>query len=362
MRRSHLNRKLEDVRKSLNASESAMYGFEEAGELDVEAERIVSSESGRYILIQGKDVGSSSQEESQEEDDEHSKSPSTHFKGSSTSQISKTSDNARQVSSHLASERRELVTCDLATHHKPLVDFDVTGITSSDSEEEGTAAYSFPTHTGDVSGRVIPLATDSELSSKDNALSSTIVIQDKESDSEELALADRNEKELDAKEDLKEGCSAGLAQEDYQQCHISVAEADSRSFEATSTVKTTDTPVAKAEEKASIIEKDKRMEEEKEVITLAEEQVDLAKEEEMATRLKKVSQLLELPAEAMDSVLNKEIEQLDKDVTQQEKRAAGVTDWMYSDAQVSLYTLHAFDVQECADRSTPPVLMVLLLC
>ena len=343
MRRSHLNRKLEDVRKTLNASESAMYGFEEA-ELDVEAERIVSSESGRYILIQGKDLGSSSQEESQEEDDERPGSPNTEIKSSSTSQIPRNSPNDRQVSSNLASEKSAIEPCNPATTIKSLIEFDVACISSSDSEEEATMDYLVPTVAEDTFGRAVSPTIDSQLSSKGDMFSSPIITQDGESKSEELAPASKNEKEVDTEKDAQEGRSVGLTQEHNQQHRISVGEGDSQSLEATSFVeKRTSILFAKDEEKreADIIEQDKGKEEKEEGkrrVTVAEEQVvtvELAKEKEMVARLEKVSQMLELPTKAMDSILTKEMEQLDKEVTQQEKRAAGVTDWMYSDAQVS---------------------------
>ena len=69
MRRNHLQRKIEGVRKNLNANQSASYGITEEMLCEVEANRIVSSKDRHYILIKGKDLGvPTSQEESLEEE------------------------------------------------------------------------------------------------------------------------------------------------------------------------------------------------------------------------------------------------------------------------------------------------------
>lgn len=335
MRKSHLNRRLEDVRKTLNASESAMYGLEETAGLDVhvEAERIVSSESSRYILIQGKDLGSSSQEESQEEDDERPKSPGTQIKGSSTSLITNTSASGSQVPSNIVSERSAMESSNSATHDKPLIEFDVASMTSSDPEEEEAATCLFPTHTVAISGKAPSPTVDFQLPTMDSVLSSMIITQEKEPKSDESVLKATNKEELDA----KESHSVSLAQEDDQQHHSSVSEANPQSLQRV------DIPVAKDEEKrkASIAEQSEE-EQVKKRVAVVEKQVvavEPEKEEEMSASVKKVSHMLELPAEAMSSMLGKEMEQLNKNVTQQEKRAAEVTDWMYSDAQVSIQNL-----------------------
>ena len=67
--RSHLTRKLQDVRKTLNSSQSASYGIPEGTDCEIEANRIASFEGHHYILIKGKDVASSGNDDSQEEDD-----------------------------------------------------------------------------------------------------------------------------------------------------------------------------------------------------------------------------------------------------------------------------------------------------
>ena len=67
MNRSSVTRKLNNVRKSLNASQSACYGISEGKECDIEAKRIESHEGRHYVLIRGKDIGDSSQGESQDE-------------------------------------------------------------------------------------------------------------------------------------------------------------------------------------------------------------------------------------------------------------------------------------------------------
>lgn len=64
MTRSKLNRKLEDVRRVLKSSETASIGLgEQAQSFEVEASRIMSSDSAHYILVKGVDVEGSSQDE-----------------------------------------------------------------------------------------------------------------------------------------------------------------------------------------------------------------------------------------------------------------------------------------------------------
>lgn len=69
MRRSHLSRKLDNVRKTLNTQQSASFGIAEGTSCEIETNRIISTEERRYILIRGKDLESSSQEESQGEEE-----------------------------------------------------------------------------------------------------------------------------------------------------------------------------------------------------------------------------------------------------------------------------------------------------
>ncbi len=57
--RSSVTRKLNSVRKSLNAAQSASYGIPEGKECDIEARRMESYEGRHYVLIKGKDIGSS---------------------------------------------------------------------------------------------------------------------------------------------------------------------------------------------------------------------------------------------------------------------------------------------------------------
>ena len=54
-----MTRKLNSVRKSLNAAQSASYGIPEGKECDIEARRMESYEGRHYVLIKGKDIGSS---------------------------------------------------------------------------------------------------------------------------------------------------------------------------------------------------------------------------------------------------------------------------------------------------------------
>lgn len=70
MRRSHLQRKIEGVRKTLNTNQSASYGITEDMQCDVEANRIASSKDRYYILIKGKDVGASAGREGEKAHEE----------------------------------------------------------------------------------------------------------------------------------------------------------------------------------------------------------------------------------------------------------------------------------------------------
>ena len=64
MRRSQLSRKLGDVRKTLSRSQSNSLGIPQGTNVQVEANRILSTEERRYILIQGTDsIISSTMEE-----------------------------------------------------------------------------------------------------------------------------------------------------------------------------------------------------------------------------------------------------------------------------------------------------------
>ena len=66
MRRSKLNQKLEDVRKVLKSSETAVVGLSQGSQVcDVETSRIMSSDSAHYILVRGVDMESSSQDEAE---------------------------------------------------------------------------------------------------------------------------------------------------------------------------------------------------------------------------------------------------------------------------------------------------------
>lgn len=58
--RSSVTRKLDSVRKSLNASQSASYGIPEGKECDIEAKRIESTEGRHYVLIRGKNIATAS--------------------------------------------------------------------------------------------------------------------------------------------------------------------------------------------------------------------------------------------------------------------------------------------------------------
>ena len=69
IRRSHLSRKLQNVRKTLNLSQSASLGITEEQGLEVESSHIASSEERRYILIKRKDLGYLSQEDVAEDSD-----------------------------------------------------------------------------------------------------------------------------------------------------------------------------------------------------------------------------------------------------------------------------------------------------
>ena len=65
MQRSRTSRKLADVRKVLRSSETAVIGLSEESKVhEVEASRIMSSDSAHYILVKGRELESSSQEDS----------------------------------------------------------------------------------------------------------------------------------------------------------------------------------------------------------------------------------------------------------------------------------------------------------
>ena len=65
MQRSRTSQKLADVRKVLRSSETAVIGLSEESKVhDVEASRIMSSDSAHYILVKGRELESSSQEDS----------------------------------------------------------------------------------------------------------------------------------------------------------------------------------------------------------------------------------------------------------------------------------------------------------
>ena len=65
MQRSHTSQKLADVRKVLRSSETAVIGLSEESKVhEVEASRIMSSDSAHYILVKGRELESSSQEDS----------------------------------------------------------------------------------------------------------------------------------------------------------------------------------------------------------------------------------------------------------------------------------------------------------
>ena len=65
MQRSRTSQKLADVRKVLRSSETAVIGLSEESKVhEVEASRIMSSDSAHYILVKGRELESSSQEDS----------------------------------------------------------------------------------------------------------------------------------------------------------------------------------------------------------------------------------------------------------------------------------------------------------
>ena len=65
MQRSRTSQKLADVRKVLRSSETAVIGLSEDSKVhEVEASRIISSDSAHYILVKGRELESSSQEDS----------------------------------------------------------------------------------------------------------------------------------------------------------------------------------------------------------------------------------------------------------------------------------------------------------
>ena len=65
MQRSRTSQKLADVRKVLKSSETAVIGLNEDSKVhEVEASRIMSSDTAHYILVKGRELESSSQEDS----------------------------------------------------------------------------------------------------------------------------------------------------------------------------------------------------------------------------------------------------------------------------------------------------------
>ena len=65
MQRSRTSQKLADVRKVLRSSETAVIGLSEESKVhEVEASRIMSSDSTHYILVKGRELESSSKEDS----------------------------------------------------------------------------------------------------------------------------------------------------------------------------------------------------------------------------------------------------------------------------------------------------------
>ena len=65
MQHSRTSQKLADVRKVLRSSETAVIGLSEESKVhEVEASRIMSSDSAHYILVKGRELESSSQEDS----------------------------------------------------------------------------------------------------------------------------------------------------------------------------------------------------------------------------------------------------------------------------------------------------------
>ena len=65
MQRSRTSQKLADVRKVLKSSETAVIGLSEESKVhEVEASRIMSSDTAHYILVKGRELESSSQEDS----------------------------------------------------------------------------------------------------------------------------------------------------------------------------------------------------------------------------------------------------------------------------------------------------------
>ena len=65
MKRSRISKKLADVRQVLKSNETAVIGLgEESKVTEVESSRIVSSDSAHYILVKGRELESSSQDDS----------------------------------------------------------------------------------------------------------------------------------------------------------------------------------------------------------------------------------------------------------------------------------------------------------
>jgi len=65
MKRSRISQKLADVRHVLKSNETAVIGLGEESKVhEVEARRIMSSDSAHYILVKGRELESSSQDDS----------------------------------------------------------------------------------------------------------------------------------------------------------------------------------------------------------------------------------------------------------------------------------------------------------
>uniref|UniRef100_A0A1X7UU45 XPG N-terminal domain-containing protein n=1 Tax=Amphimedon queenslandica TaxID=400682 RepID=A0A1X7UU45_AMPQE len=325
MRRSQLSRKLGDVRKTLNRSQSNSLGIPQGTNVQVEANRILSTEERRYILIQGTDsfISSSTMEEATD---------SQHI--TDTPDIQERSDD---FTTGNASPLDTLVAASEMGFHSPV---------AADEMNAPTASNVVKNVVSPTAGKMdSPTTDDVRNSPTAGKVGSPIVA------TPPVTEADPPE-HYDAKEDDTVHLSRDASQTDISDSNvlqhlpveklannqtILINESSSESeieFEEvkideplTINKETTEEKRTNYDERIEEKEEEKREEEER------GKEGSAINEEEMVAAVEDAKELMELPTKEMEVRITEELESINKETNKQERRTAGLTTSIIEEAK-----------------------------
>lgn len=323
MRRSQLSRKLGDVRKTLNRSQSNSLGIPQGTNVQVEANRILSTEERRYILIQGTDslTNSSTVEET---------SDSLHItEAPDIQEISDdfNTDNTGQLDTLVAAS-------EIGSHSPVTADKTGTATTSNDVKDIPASKRDSPT-TDDVrnsptTGKVGSPAVATPPPVTD-APPVHVPYDATEDDSVHLPH-DASHTDIGDTNLLQHLPVEKSAKNETILINESSSESEIEFEEVKLDEPLTINKAATEEERMN---HDERIEEEK-----REEEEERGKkgsvinEEDMVAAVEDAKELMELPAEEMEARITEELEIINKETNKQERRTAGLTTSIIEEAKV----------------------------